>query len=115
MNIQEERRQRPRHDSQTPLHISTRNADGSESTLQCQCRDISGGGLSFLCPRPVSMEIGQRIGISILSAGPATPLDFGKGTIVWVQDEADEDAWAGVMLDELLDEHQLKELLGIES
>ncbi|MDX8407154.1 MAG: PilZ domain-containing protein [Mariprofundaceae bacterium] len=112
MNIQE-RRKHPRHASRTPLHISTRNADGSESTLQCPCRDISGGGLSFLCPRPVTLEIGQRISIAIFSAGPATPLDFGKGTIVWVQDEADEDAWVGVMLDELLDEQHLKELIGI--
>lgn len=107
----QERRQYPRQTSSMPLQISIRYADGSESVLQCPCRDISGGGLSFLCPRPVEMEIGQRIQVSVLTSGPATPVNLGKGTIVWVQDEEGEPAWAGVMLDALLDEHYLKQLV----
>ncbi len=85
--------------------------DGSESTLQCPCRDISGGGLSFLCQRPVTLEIGQRIHIYTKPADSDTTLDFGRGTIVWVQDNDGETAWAGVMLDELLEEQHLEQLL----
>jgi len=106
-----ERRQNSRRPYSVPLHITIRHPDGSESTRQCLCRDVSGGGLSFLFEPPVSLEIGQRIQISVFATGPATPTDLGKATVVWVQDEPDEPAWIGVMLDKLLEDERLQQLL----
>jgi len=107
----QERRKYPRHENALLLKISTRSSDGDERNLQCPCRDVSGGGLSFLCDRPVQLEIGQRIQVSMSTDDADTPLNLGKGTVVWVQDDDDGPAWAGVMLDELLDEKHMEHLL----
>jgi len=107
----QERRKHPRHANTLLLKVSTRDSDGDECNLQCPCRDVSGGGLSFLCDRPVPLEIGQRIQVSMSTSDPDTQLHLGKGTVVWVQEDDDGPAWAGVMLDELLDEKHLEHLL----
>lgn len=107
--MQQDRRQHPRHASKASLRVSTLDASGRNISFQCRCRDISGGGLSFELER-AAMEIGQRVNIAILSAGPATPVDLGRATVVWVQDDA-EQPWAGVMLDSLMDESRLQQLL----
>jgi len=110
MSVQE-RRQHPRHESSRLLLVNTRDNEGNEHKLKCPCRDVSGGGLSFLCDRPVTLEIGQRIQIAMTAADPAASVNLGKGTIVWVQDDDDEPPWAGVMMDALLDERHMQHLL----
>jgi len=107
----QELRQHPRHASSRLLLVNTRDNEGNEHNLKCPCRDVSGGGLSFLCARPVTLEIGQRIQIAMTADDPAASVNLGKGTIVWVQDDDDEPPWAGVMMDALLDEHHMKQLL----
>jgi len=104
----EERRRYPRHASRMPLLVTARDDEAREIAFQSRCRDISGGGLSFLL-KHTPMEIGQRVHLALMPAGPATPVELGRATVAWVQDE--DPRWAGVMLDELLDEAKLEQFV----
>jgi len=110
----DERRQHERRPLALPLKVSVYEDDGQPLVMKARLRDISGGGLSFVCPSQPCCEIGQRLSLSIMPAEQAggDEIALGKATVVWVQqDHGDSTAQVGIMLDDLLSFDHLQQRL----
>jgi len=109
-----ERRQHERRSVALPLKVCVYNDGGQTVVMEARLRDISGGGLSFVCPYQPCCEIGQRLSLSILPAEQVGDgeIELGKATVVWVQQEhGDSMAQVGIMLDDLLSFDHLQQRL----